>query len=166
MENQNVIQLQFDFNAQPVQGTTPVPEALPIRKNGRRAEEKFVFEFMDMLTAPVITFSTAWIDAIPQKLKQNIGFARLIAAMKKEETATIPEVVAYIITRTYESPMTSEWANIYTWCASKYLKDYEHRDVPDDIAPKKLSDYEHSLLKQLRNWIYRKRREAVKSKLK
>tara|TARA_R110002050_G_scaffold289989_1_gene443224 strand:- start:1363 stop:1530 length:168 start_codon:yes stop_codon:yes gene_type:complete len=35
-----------------------------------------------------------------------------------------------------------------------------------DIAPKELSDYEKGLLKNLRIWIYEKRRKALKDILK
>lgn len=165
MSNDSIIQLQFDFDTPPVQQTT-VPEIIPPKKKSKRDEQKFVFEFMDMLTAPIITFTTLWADAIPQKLRENIQLSRLLAGMKREETATIPEVVAYMITRTFESPMHSEWVNIYTWCSMQYVTQWENREVPTDIAPEKLTDYEQGLLKELRNWIYKKRRETVKSRMK
>lgn len=156
------IQLQFDFFEQTLTIDTPV------KKPSSRQTEKFVFEFMDMLTAPIITFSTSWADAIPKHLKEDIQLSRLFASMQNEELASIPETVAYIMTRTYEAPMSHEWTNIYLWCSSKYLKQYRKKTDEDlkEIPIHELNEYEQGLLKKLRVWIYEKRRECVKMKLK
>ena len=163
MITMETVQMQFDFsNLMPAEETQ-------IIKSGSRDTAKFVFEMMDMLTAPIITYSTSWAEAIPPKLKQDIKMSRLIGALKKEELATIPETVAYIITRTYEAPLCSEWTNIYLWCSSEYLKQFRDKtdeDLKEIQPPKNLSEYEQTLLKRLRVWIYEKRREAVKQQLK
>lgn len=159
--NMETIQLHFDFSETLTVDTI-------IKSKASKQETKFVFEYMDMLTAPVITFSTSWADVIPQHLKKDIQISRLIASLQKEEQATIPETVAYIMTRTYEAPMSSEWTNIYLWCSSEYLKKYRNKTDEDfkEIPINVLNEYEQSLLKKLRVWIYEKRRECVKNKLK
>ncbi len=157
------VQMQFDFaDLQPI-------EEKQVKKSYSKDTGKFVFEFMDMLAAPIITFSESWADAIPQSLKQDVTLSRLMGRMQKEEMATIPETVAYIMTRTYEAPMNHEWANIYLWCSSQYMKQYRNKTDEDlkEINPsEKLSEHEKSLLKRLRVWIWEKRREAVKARLK
>ena len=169
MGKQEIVQLQFDFTAKPVQ-EKPALEAVPtgrkVKKPGKRAEQAFVFEFMDMLSAPILTFDASWADAIPQALKSNITMARLIEARKEEPTATLPEVVAYIMTRTLEGPMHPEWVNIYTWCSAKYVREWEKREVPEGIAPDELSRDEKRHLKHLQNWIYERRRKIVKERMR
>lgn len=155
-------QFQFDFENATETGVIE----RPIPKYSKQDERNFILDMMDTLTAPILTFTTNWADAIPQDLKASITQARLISVMKKEQTATIPEVVAYIMTRSYEAPMPREWTNIYIWCGAQYMKQYRGSEMPTGICPDSLNDYEQSLLKGLRDWIYRKRREVVKSCLK
>jgi hypothetical protein len=89
--------------------------------------------------------------------------------MQGERMASLTEVVIYMMPRTFESPMPGEWANIYTWCGLQYAKTFKNAgqlEAMMEIAPEKLSDYEQTLLKRLRVWIYDKRRKALKVKLK
>ncbi|MCX2682188.1 hypothetical protein OOZ15_19765, partial [Galbibacter sp. EGI 63066] len=95
--------------------------------------------------------------------------ARLLVQMQGERMASLTEVVAYMMPRTLEPPMPSEWVNIYTWCGLQFARTFKNAGqigAMVDIAPEKLSDYEQTLLKRLRVWIYEKRREALKLKLK
>ena len=83
--------------------------------------------------------------------------------------ASYAEVIAYIMPRTLEAPMPSEWVNIYTWVGLQYAKECNNKNqIPamEEIAPKNLSDSEHGLLNDLRRWIYDKRRKALKERLK
>lgn len=147
------LQLHFDFNKEP--NETPIPE------QDKKAEKQFVFDMMDILTAPIITFPSSWSDSLPKQLLQDIKTARIMAALKKEEIATLPEVVAYMMPATYESPMRYEWANVYLWACAQYMETFRKKDV-SELAPVELDSYEQQLLAQLRNWIYRKRREYMK----
>ncbi|MEM7298664.1 MAG: hypothetical protein AAF391_10415, partial [Bacteroidota bacterium] len=124
------------------------------------------FDLMDTLTSPVIVFDSAWKDSIPKDLLESITEARMIAGMKGEKMATIPELVAYIYPRTLESPMTHEWKNIYLWAGAEYQRTFKQSNKADEISPEALSDYEQSLMNQLRRWIYDKRREALKKAMK
>ena len=97
--------------------------------------------------------------------EQNITMAR----MRGGHMASLTEVVAYMMPRTFESPMPSEWVNIYTWCGLKYAKTSKktgQMEAMEEVAPKQLSEYEMGLLKRLRVWIYEKRRKALKDSLK
>jgi len=137
---------------------------MPANSSGRAAK-KLELDIMDMIAAPVITFSSSWADLIPRHILENIPMARMVAAMKNEELATIPEVVAYLYTRSFEAPMSNEWNNISLWCCSQYAEKYTGSAFPGSMAPDKLSDYEWKLLSDLRRWIYRKRRECVKDRI-
>lgn len=163
MRDTQTMQIQFDFANE-----SPIVEQ-PVEKLSSKEEEKFVFEFMDTLTAPIITFSEEWASAIPERLKRDITLSRLIGKMQNEELSTIPETVAYIITRTFIAPLSHEWTNVYLWCSAQYMQQYRKKsdeDLTEIKYPAQLSRHEESLLKRLRVWIFEKRREVVKQRLK
>jgi|SRR6187399_860153 hypothetical protein len=133
-------------------------------KQNKRQTEKFVFEFMDMLSAPILTHSIAWKDAIPQRLIKEITLYRLIAGMQKEELATLPETVAFIMTRSFDAPMDHDWTDIYTHVSCTVCEQCWGEDHWEHVkAPRILNQYQAGMLKHLRQWIYRRRRMHVKS---
>jgi hypothetical protein len=163
MEHPNIQQLDFGFE------TELMNDPKPILKPFKKAQSDFVLDFLDCLNSPIITFPSAWRNAVPQLLLINVTLARLMTLMQGERMASLTEVVIYMMPRTFESPMPGEWANIYTWCGLQYAKTFKNAgqlEAMMEIAPEKLSDYEQTLLKRLRVWIYDKRRKALKVKLK
>ena len=79
------------------------------------------------------------------------------------------EVVAYMMPRILEAPLPSEWVNIYTWYGLQFAKTFEKTGrilAMEEVAPQQLSNYEKVLLQKLRVWIYEKRRQALRDKLK
>lgn len=135
---------------------------------GKKAQSRaFVLDIMDVLTAPVLTHSVAWKDSIPARLLKVITMDRLITAMKHEELASYAETCAFIMTRTFDAPMTYEWTEIYVHVACTTCEIHFQEDHWDKVkAKRELDDYQKGLLKQLRQWIYHRRREHVKSKIK
>ncbi|MFD2101327.1 hypothetical protein [Flagellimonas iocasae] len=128
-----------------------------------------VLDFMDLLQSPIIVYSSPWEDAVPKYLLEYITMARMLTQMRGEHMASLTEVVAYMMPRTFESPMPSEWANIYTWCGLQYAKTFKRDgqiEAMEEVAPQQLSEYEMGLLKKLRVWIYEKRRKALKDSMK
>ena len=163
MENFNLVQLDFGFECE------PLPTQKKTSKSNKKQNSDFVFNFMDCLTSPIIVFKSAWQDTIPKNILKNIKLSRLLCSMQQEEMASLTEALAYIMPRTFEAPMPTEWVNIYTWLGLQYasqFKNKEQLDAMTEIAPGKLSDYEMGLLNNLRRWIYDKRRKALKDKLK
>ncbi|MBU3820981.1 hypothetical protein KO566_02825 [Flavobacteriaceae bacterium XHP0103] len=121
------------------------------------------------MSSPIIVFESAWKDTIPKDLLANVKLSRLWALMLKEDKASLTEALVYMMPRTYEAPLPYEWVNIYTWLGLQYAMQYKNKEqveVLSDIAPKELSDYETGLLENLRKWIYRQRRKALKARLK
>lgn len=136
-------------------------------KTADKEAEAFAFYFVDILQGPIMTYTTEWADCIPQRLIRLIKMARLVAGMKKEELATLPEVSAYMITRTFLAPMDNDWTQIYTFVSCKVCEEHFGEDHWAEICPdKKLNDYQKDLLLRLRRWIYEKRQLAVKKKMK
>ncbi len=157
------LQLDFGFDCKPI-----LNPKVNIKPNKKLVSD-LVFDMMDCLTSPVIVFRSVWQDTIPKDILDNISMSRMISLMLKEEMASITEVVAYMMPRTLEAPMSSEWTRIYTWCGLQYAKSFKKKSMVEamnDIAPSELSQYEESLLTNLRIWIYNKRREALKVSLK
>ena len=156
MGNSNILQLDFGFDI-------PAKEDIP---QSKPSKSDYVFDLMDCISSPIMVFNTSW--PLPADLLKIIHETRMVSMLKHEELASIPEVVAYMMPRTFEAPMPYEWTNIYTWCGMEYVRQY--RNIPDlddrQIAPEKLTDYEQGLLKHLRSWIYDKRRKALKNRLK
>jgi hypothetical protein len=165
MEKQNVVQLDFGFELEPAK--TSIPKLRP--KSFKKAKSDFVLHFMDLLQSPVIVYPSQWQDAVPKDLLDNITMARMLTQMRGEHMASLTEVVAYMMPRTFESPMPSEWGNIYTWCGLQYAKTFKKTgqiEAMEEVAPQQLSEYEMGLLKRLRVWIYEKRRQAIKDTMK
>ena len=137
-------------------------------KSKSQVRDKFTFELMDALRSPILTHSQAWADCIPKRLLDLITPARLIAQIQGKEMATMPEVVAYIMTATMEFPMHGEWVDIFTHCSCTVAEQYWKEDHWDAVqAPRELSDYH---LKQffwpLQKWIYERRRKILKQRMK
>mgnify|MGYP000044142112 CR=1 FL=1 len=163
MNTIKTVQLNFGFDCDPIQ----IKEK--ILKPNKKRDNDFVFNFMDCLTSPIIVFKSAWQDTIPKDILKNIKLSRLLSSMQQEEMASLTEALAYMMPRTYEAPMPTEWVNIYTWLGLQYAGQFKNTDQLDamkEIAPKALSEYEMGLLNNLRRWIYDKRRKALKDKLK
>ena len=167
MENLEVVQLDFGFDSQPVLAKKTTV------KSTKKHRNDFVFDFMDCLESPVIVYTSPWQDAVPKDLLKNITLSRLFCLMSGKKMASLTEVIAYMMPRTFESPLHSEWTNIYTWCGLQYASRFKSANQKNDmviaikdIAPETLSDYEQSLLRDLRVWIYDKRRQALKGVLR
>lgn len=165
MEHPDMQQLDFGFELEPTE--TPFPK--PTHQSFKKAPSDFVLDFMDLLTSPIIVYPSAWQDAVPKHLLDNITMARMLTQMQGERMASLTEVVAYMMPRTFEAPMPSEWANIYTWCGLQFAKTFTKDGQIEamlEVAPKQLSDNEKGLLQRLRIWIYEKRRQALRDKMK
>lgn len=137
-------------------------------KQSSRVIDAQIFDLMETLRAPIITFSQSWADTIPKRLLNAITMARMRALFLGEEMATYEEVLAYMYTRTLESPLHGEWFDIYMHVSCSVCKSCWNEDHWEELQGKKeLNDYEKNhLLMPLRKWIYKKRRDAFKPKYK
>ena len=138
------------------------------KKKIRKQEDDFVFEFMDIFTAPIIVYNESWGKGLPEDLLRDITLGRNIQILKKEKEASIPEMVAYLMTVCNAQPTNSMWTKVYLWVCGEYIKRFKRvKEIPDFLKEEKeLSDYEKNELRRLSQWIYKKRREALKIKLR
>lgn len=135
-------------------------------KPKRKRNSSYAFDLQDVMSSPIITWPSPWQSLIPHHVKENITLARMAALIKGEEIATIPEVVAYIMPRSSDAPLSRDWSNIYLFVSRTYMITYRGTN-PEvlDFAPAEIDDYERGLLIRLRRWIYVRRRKALKEKL-
>ncbi|MDF2190495.1 hypothetical protein [Paraflavitalea sp. CAU 1676] len=127
----------------------------------------FVFDIMDAISSPILTFSMLWADLIPNRLFNQVITARMISLMKSEELASYVECSIYLYTRSHESPMDNDWTDIYTHVCCQTLEQWFGEDHWDIVkAPRRLSEWQESKLKRLRQHIYKKRRELMKLKIR
>ena len=143
-------------------------EVEPISKKPKqKSESSYVFDLVDALSAPILTFSYQWSDLIPKRILDIVQIERMKTLMQREQWATLAECVNYMYTRTMQAPMDSEWTDIYTHVSCKTLEECFGEDHWKDIqAPRKLSDWLLSKLNGLRRHIYNKRRDILKGRFR
>ncbi|MDF2191378.1 hypothetical protein [Paraflavitalea sp. CAU 1676] len=137
------------------------------KEPSKRQHDGFVFTFMDVLTAPIITHCIHWADSIPQRLRGIICSARMMTLMTHEELASYPEVVAFMITAALEAPMSHDWTEIYIHVGCTVAQQWFNEDHWDELkAPRQLNESQNRKLIDLRRFIYNKRRQYVKDRIK
>jgi hypothetical protein len=137
-------------------------------KSSSKVVEDGVFDLVDALKSPVLTHAQSWADCIPDRLIKIIPMARMKSLILHEKYASLAETCAFIMTRSFEAPMQSEWVNIYTWLGCKVCEEWWNEDHwKDGISTESLTDYEvKQYLNPLRLWIYERRRKILKQRLK
>jgi hypothetical protein len=129
--------------------------------------DTYVFDLLDTLQSPILTFSQSWADTLPVRLLNNVTIARIIALKREEELATFLECSIYIYTRTLEGPMDTDWTDIYTHVTCKTLQDWFGEDHWEAVrAPRELNEWLLKKLDGLRKHIYQKRRASLKDRLR
>jgi hypothetical protein len=123
-------------------------------KPKHKKEDNYIFDIMDALTAPVLTFSHHWSDTIPKRILDIVPLARMKAILQREQLATFAECVIYMYTRTLEAPMDSEWTDIYTHVSCKTLEEwFGENHWKNTAAPTELTEWLRSIHDGLRGHI-------------
>jgi hypothetical protein len=79
--------------------------------------------------------------------------------------ATDIEALAYMYPATMEFPLNHEWAQIYFYLTTKCM-DAAGKKIPDDLRCDNLDDYLMSQLCNLKHWIYKKRVNERKRRIR
>jgi len=136
-------------------------------RQNQRVVTNYVFDLMDALSSPILTFSSLWADTLPKRILDIIPISRLKALMADESMATYAECVVYLYTRSLEAPMDRDWTDIYLYVSCQTMKEWFEEDHSEHVqAPHQLNDWLLSQLNRLRRDIYPRRRDALKKKLK
>jgi hypothetical protein len=135
-----------------------------------RDSDSQVDELVGTFFDPIIVMPGGWGDNLPDWLKSQITFERLAQNMKtlkgEKLTATDAEACAYLYTASLEAPMDSDWTQIYLYVAGKVISRAKDTKIPDDIRVDSLNDYQIGLLRDLKDWIYRRRLKARQERQK
>jgi hypothetical protein len=120
-----------------------------------------VFDMLDILRSPIITFDASWADCLPKRLLDLVTLSRTAKMMLHEEEASDPEAA-------FDAPMSRDWSEIYIHISCKVCEQYWQEDHWNSVqAKRELTEYEDKyLLKPLRKFIYDRRRKALKEKMK
>jgi len=128
--------------------------------NSERTTERWIEDLAGVFTDPIIVYPGGWEDTIPPKLREAVTIERLVENMQHSKgepiSATDAECLIYTYTISMCQPLAHEWAQIHFYLGTKFVE-RDGRTVPDDIRVNEITDYEHRLLGELRDWIYRKR---------
>lgn len=114
------------------------------------------------MAAPIITVPGYETD-IQQAWKDKINLERLvhIADPKTEGQATDFEALIYLSHASLAAPMSTQWYHVYRYLFSLYWKEAYGTIFNEDPA---LDEQEKLELKKLKEWIYKKQVEHLKSK--
>lgn len=137
-------------------------------QSDRQIQDGYIFDLMDALRSPVLTHEASWISAIPDRMLKLVTMERMKQLIMKQATASDVELIIFIMTRTFESAMTSEWVDIYTHYACKVCQEAFGEDHWEDVkAPRELTEYcTKYLVAPLRDHIYTRRRKILKERMK
>lgn len=116
--------------------------------------ERQIDALVGALTDPIIVFDPGWADVLPEWLRGEIQLQRLAQLMKGEEgIATDAEALAYVSNTSLCHPLDSDWVDIYQYLLTKVMGD----KVPEEMRKDGLDDYRMGLLRELKEWLWRKR---------
>jgi hypothetical protein len=122
----------------------------------------WISDLVGSFTDPIIVTPGGWGETLPDWIKDQITVERMIENMKstkgEEMMGTDAEVVAYLYTASLESPMDSDWVEIYLYMASKVMKRHTKQEMPADmrVVDKLTRNHEDDLLR-FRRWLYEAR---------
>ena len=126
-------------------------------KLDNRIVNKQIDALVGALTDPIIVFDPSWADVLPDWLKGEIKMQRLAQLIKSEEgIATDAEALAYVSNASLAQPLASDWVYIYMYLLTRVMGE----KVPGELRKESLDDYQMGLLKELKEWLWRKRVKA------
>ena len=81
-----------------------------------------------------------------------------------EMTGTDAEACAYLYTASLTQPIGHDWTEIYLYIANQVYSRHRTKEsgiqFPEDIQVQSLSDHQMGELRQLKDWIYKRRTQA------
>jgi len=143
-----------------VQLALPFPESAPAAELD---EEKIAAALAD----PVVVWP-GWESTVPDWIWQAVTEERLarVAAGGDDDLATLAEVLCYLFTAGLAVPLDYDWAEIYINLAAQYMAARGKADLPDDMRPRPFTDYEETLLRELRHKIRSSQKRARRARLR
>jgi len=154
-------------------------EVLPFFPQENKEEvdipKDWIEDMVGALTDPLIIWPGPWGADLPAWIREQLSIARLLHLMKcskglaKWDECTELEALAYMYPRTFEEPMTHDWAEIYVYLGYQviYVQQLglvKRENYAEDMKKDKLSRDQERDLRDLRRFIQRKKVEARKAR--
>jgi len=111
------------------------------------------------ILAPIV-INPLGLDDVEPEWSAKVKVERLakIARNDLEEAATDYEAMIYIHSQTLVAPLTDTWTRIYFWLFWQFYPD----QAKTFLEKVEFHDYEKRQLDDLKRWIYRKQKEALR----
>jgi hypothetical protein len=140
---------------------------------GKRDKKKAVDDLVGVFYDPVIMFTSAWMDTLPEWIKPEITTQRLLHLIKHKDDmstteaqmATDIEAMAYMYPASLEFPLNYHWTQVYLYLTTKCLE-RTGKKIPDDVRVDKLRPDELRERFTLKSWLYKKRIEERKRRIR
>ena len=87
---------------------------------------------------------------------------RCNAGKAQWDEACDEEALLYMSPLTLEHPISEQWTRIYLYLGTKCLGP----KLPEDVRQETLSQYDMAQLRDLKRWIYKKKIEARKARVR
>lgn len=133
----------------------------------RDESRAFAESMVGCLTGPIIVWP-GYEDCVPEKLKEDITMYRLLMEATEPGLATWPEVCAYMMTFSLAHPPTRDFVELYEYAFAKYMGENKVPIPTGSLKSYKaeLSLYQEQELLRLRRWLWNKRQQVVKDRLR
>lgn len=126
--------------------------------------EKGISDIAGVFTDPIVVWPGGWEDTIPPWIKEAITLERLIenirALKEGNMTATDAEACAYCYTAFLCQLPDRDWVTIYQYLVTKVSEMHRKEvTIPEDMRVDTLNEEQKRSLRNLKDFIYRKRIE-------
>lgn len=112
--------------------------------------------------APHILYPGDGGDLIPEHLKENALKERAEIADSAAEEAGLADTLIYLMSASLAVPLDKDGVELYLYCLNKYFEKHLGMKVPEELRKTELDDHRAELLRDLRQWIYKKQMAGVK----
>jgi hypothetical protein len=123
--------------------------------------DQHIDDLVGVFADPIIVWPSPWQDTMPEWIKPAVTVERLLMNMTAlkggEMTATDAEVLAYMYPLSLEHPLDSDWTHIYLYVSARVIARHKKVEIPEDIKVEVLNEYQVSLLRDLKRWLYEQR---------
>ena len=126
--------------------------------------EKGISDIVGVFTDPIVVWPGGWEDTIPPWIKEAVTLERLIenirALKEGNMTATNAEACAYCYTAFLCQVPDHDWVTIYQYLVTKVSEMHRKEvTIPEDMRVDTLNEEQKRSLRDLKDFIYRKRIE-------
>ncbi|KKM98460.1 hypothetical protein LCGC14_1157660 [marine sediment metagenome] len=121
-----------------------------------------IAEMVGALVDPLIVFPSGWEETLPEELRKRLPLDRLLHNMMcnqgkaRWDEACDLEALLYMYPLCMARPLGEKWTRIYLYLGTRVMG----KKIPDDIRRDSLDQYDMEALRDLKQWIQKKKLQA------